>query len=72
MEFVRKSQITGKMSVRDISISHSQYRAWVDAADDDPNRFIQQALPHISAEDREFLMTGITPEEWDEHLGEEE
>ena len=22
-------------------------------------------MPHLSADDREFLMTGVTPEEWD-------
>ena len=26
---------------------------------------IQDAMPHLSAEQREFLMTGITPDEWD-------
>jgi len=33
---------------------------------------IQFALSHLTAEEREFLMTGITPDEWDEALGEEE
>ncbi len=27
---------------------------------------IQDAFPHLSDNDREFLLTGITPEEWDE------
>lgn len=72
MEFIRKSQLTGKMNLRDISVSHSQYRAWVDAADNDPKRFVQEAFPHLSADDREFLKSGITPEEWDEHIGPEE
>ena len=27
---------------------------------------IQNAMPGISAEHREFLMTGITPEEWND------
>lgn len=26
---------------------------------------IQKALPDLSAEDREFLMTGLSPEGWD-------
>jgi hypothetical protein len=26
---------------------------------------IQDAFPDLSPDDREFLMTGITPEEWD-------
>ena len=27
---------------------------------------IQNVVPHLSSEDREFLITGITPEEWKE------
>jgi hypothetical protein len=27
---------------------------------------IQDAMPQLSAEEREFLMTGITPAEWNE------
>jgi hypothetical protein len=26
--------------------------------------FIQNAMPHLSVDDREFIMTGVTPEEW--------
>lgn len=33
---------------------------------------IQDLMPHIRPEDREFIMTGITPEEWEETFGEEE
>jgi len=31
---------------------------------------IQNAFPMLGADDREFLMTGITPEEWAEMFGE--
>lgn len=30
-------------------------------------RLIQHIVPHLSSDEREFLMTGITPEEW-EHV----
>jgi hypothetical protein len=38
---------------------------------------IQDCFPHLSADDREFILTGITAEEWDqleskEDLSEEE
>jgi hypothetical protein len=29
---------------------------------------IQDCFPDLSAPQREFLITGITPEEWDEHV----
>lgn len=32
---------------------------------------IQDVFPKLSSDDREFLMTGITPDEWDELFGEE-
>ena len=35
-------------------------------------KMIQNAFPGLSANDREFLMTGITPEEWSKMFGEEE
>lgn len=39
------------------------------------NRFstkelIQNIVPHLSKEDREFLITGITPKEWNEMFNE--
>jgi hypothetical protein len=33
---------------------------------------IQEAFPHLSAGDREFIKTGITDEEWDEAFAEAE
>ena len=33
---------------------------------------IQDAFPMLSDDQREFLMTGLTPEEWDDLFGEEE
>lgn len=35
-------------------------------------KFIQDALPHWSADKRELLLTGTHPECWDEMFGEEE
>lgn len=33
--------------------------------------YIQDAMPHVSAEDREFLISGITPTYWNEVFGDE-
>jgi len=32
---------------------------------------IQDAMPNVSVDEREFIMTGITPEEWDSTFNEE-
>tara|TARA_Y100001937_G_C6897516_1_gene231821 strand:+ start:261 stop:506 length:246 start_codon:yes stop_codon:yes gene_type:complete len=38
----------------------------------DGRGLIQDCLPYLSADEREFLMTGITPEEWGQAFPEEE
>jgi hypothetical protein len=38
-------------------------RAWLDGA------FIQDALPHTPAGDREFLLSGVSPDGWDHLFG---
>lgn len=35
-------------------------------------KFIQEAFPNLSPDEREFLMTGITSEEWSELFTDEE
>jgi hypothetical protein len=42
-----------------LDITKEQLFSWVDG------ELIQDAMPQLSAEEREFLMTGITPAEWD-------
>jgi len=33
---------------------------------------IQDAFPNLDAGQREFLLSGVTPQEWEETFGEEE
>lgn len=47
-------------------MTDDQYSNW------QGGELIQKALAHLTADEREFLMTGITPEEWDEAFEEEE
>jgi|TARA_R100000697_G_scaffold25916_1_gene34391 hypothetical protein len=49
-----------------IDITQAQLAAWVDGS------LIQDVMPDISADEREFIMTGITPDEWDAEFGEDE
>ena len=32
---------------------------------------VQDIFPHLTPGEREFLITGVTPQEWDEMFGEE-
>lgn len=43
-----------------IKMNFEDYRAWRD-----DGLLIQQALPYLTADEREFIMTGITPEQWE-------
>ena len=58
----KRSPYSGKNHEMDIDITLEQWRDF----NDDKLGLIQNAFPHLSADEREFLLTGITPEEWDE------
>ena len=60
----RVSAISGKTHEMDIPVTQEQLDAWINGA------LIQHAMPRLSANQREFIMTGITPEEWDAEFGE--
>ena len=66
VEVTKKSMLTGIEHTRLINATANEINRWRNGA------LIQNALPHLTDEDREFLMSGITPEEWDAHFGEEE
>ena len=60
MLITRNSPFTGTTISMNIDITQAQLDAW------QAGTLIQDAMPNISADEREFIMTGITPEEWDE------
>jgi hypothetical protein len=57
------SPFTGKYNTRTIKMDIRDYRAWKCGSP------IQNILPYLTDDDREFLMTGITKEEWDAEFG---
>lgn len=57
--FVATSTLTQKRNTREIPITRDEYHAWTISGD-----LIQDYFPQLSEDDREFLLTGITPEEW--------
>ena len=58
--------LTGTERTREIDLTPVQLAAWEDG------ELIQDAAPHLSDTDREFLMTGITAEEWTAAFGSDE
>ena len=65
MQITRKSPFSSECHTREINVTEEQLADWQNGT------LIQNAMPHLSASDREFLMTGITPEEWDEEFKED-
>lgn len=49
-----------------VTIEIAQYISWK------KGEFIQQVMPELSSNDREFLISGMTPSMWDSAMREEE
>jgi hypothetical protein len=65
MKITKTSILSGKTRTREINVNQSQIDKWV------AGMLIQDAMPNVSVDEREFIMTGITPEEWDSTFNEE-
>ncbi len=66
MKITKVSTLTGIIHTREIPVTAAQLLKW------DEGELIQNAMPNLSPDDREFLMSGITPEEWKAEFGGEE
>lgn len=61
----RTSRLTGIERSRSLPITQAQLDQW--ASGD----LIQNVFPDLSLDDREFIMTGVTADEWDKFMGDE-
>jgi len=61
MYITRESVITGIKRTRSIPANPDDMLAWKAGLGN-----IQDLMPYLNDDDREFLLSGITPEEWDE------
>jgi hypothetical protein len=67
MHITNKCMITGKMNTRWIEgLTEEAMEDWGAGG-----QVIQEAMPDVSPEDREFIMTGITPEVWAQQFPQE-
>ena len=56
---IRKRNIfTGKVRELDLDVSPEQIARW------QKGELIQNAMPQLSIDEREFLISGLLPEEW--------
>ena len=60
MLITRTSTLSGHISSMNIDVTLEQVASW------EQGELVQNAMPNLSADEREFIMTGITPTEWNE------
>ncbi len=64
LDVTNVSNYSGKSHTLRIKATPQQFVLW------NSGELIQRAFPNLSADEREFIMSGITKEEWDELFGE--
>ena len=63
MKITKKSQLTGKVHTMDLDVTQEQIDRW------QRGTLIQTTIPQLRPDEREFLISGITPQEWEETFG---
>ena len=66
MKILRTCPLTGKQNVREIDVTRTQLNAWRSGIN------LQDAMPHLSAEDRDFIKLGIDPQRYKEIMDDTE
>mgnify|MGYP003146850470 FL=1 len=63
---MKPSILSGKYNTMVLDMTLDQYDAWTNGM------LIQDAVPQLNVHEREFLKSGILPDEWDAMCGEED
>lgn len=63
MKITMRSMMSGKDNTLDIDCTPEQIELWRSGV------LIQVAMPNVPAEQREFLISGVTPHEWQHFFG---
>jgi len=59
MKIAKQSPLTGDFNTMDLPVTQEQLDRWKKGRE-----LIQNVFPHLTKEQREFLMTGYTPADW--------
>ena len=65
IQVTRQSVLTRQMNTMELPILQEH----LDIYDTVGDILVQDAFPNLDKEQREFLISGITPDEWNKHLG---
>ena len=63
MLVTKQSAISGKMNSMELPITEAQLMAHRNG------ELVQNVFPNLSVEEREFLVSGISPKEWNDLFG---
>ena len=67
MKIARKSQISNEINTLDLDVTEEQMERFENRVEN--GEMIQNIFPNLSAPDREFIKSGITPAEWEKTFG---
>ncbi len=63
----KTSALSGKLNSMELPITYERLLQWERTGEP-----VQRAFPDLTPDQREFLLTGATPEEWDRAFPEED
>ena len=58
MRIIRRSLVSGETNVMDLPVTQMQLQEWKNGG------LIHNVFPDLTPDQREFIQTGITPNEW--------
>ena len=67
VRITKASLLSGKQNQMVLPVRQGQIEHWIDTC-----MLVQDAFPQLDDDQREFLISGITPEEWDATFGDDE
>ena len=65
LKITRRDPLTSKTNTMEIGVTQDQLDAWKHGM------LIQDAMPQLTPDEREFIMTGITKDSWSQMVGSE-
>ena len=63
----KKSTVSGRVNSMLLPTTQGKIEYWIESG-----KLIQDVMPDLNDNQREFLMSGITPREWNDMFGEED
>lgn len=67
MQLTRRSLYSGCIHTLELPITEEELKAWQESG-----QMIQQFFPQLTDDEREFILSGMTPEEWEEAFPEDD